>query len=89
MNRPGFDGGSIADDQARPGCTQRLEPPSSARGVRDMVLRDDLPGDTVFEMFAGLVERALGLAAANVITPRRSHQSCCDNVLQRCTEAVC
>ncbi|HEV7422498.1 MAG TPA: TetR/AcrR family transcriptional regulator [Mycobacterium sp.] len=40
-----------------------------ARGVRDGVLRADLPGDTLFEMFTALVERALWLTVSEAVTP--------------------
>lgn len=39
-----------------------------ARGTRDGVLRDDLPGDALFEMLTALVERAMWLTAAGSLT---------------------
>ena len=40
-----------------------------ARGMREMVLRDDLAGDALFEMFSALIERALWLTVAGTLTP--------------------
>ena len=39
------------------------------RGIHDGVLRGDLPGDTLFEMFTALVERSLCLTIGGAITP--------------------
>ena len=49
-----------------------------ARGVRDGVLRSDLSGDTLFEMFTALVERALWLTIADEITPEAAAEAVAD-----------
>jgi hypothetical protein len=46
-----------------------------ARGVRDGVLRDDLPADTIFEMFSALVERALWLTVGEKVTPEAAAEA--------------
>ena len=52
-----------------------------ARGVRDGVLRSDLSGETLFEMFIALVERALWLTIADEITPEAAAEAVADLVL--------
>ena len=46
-----------------------------ARGVDDGVLRGDLPGDTLFEMFGALIERALWLTVGGALTPEAAADS--------------
>jgi TetR/AcrR family transcriptional regulator, mexCD-oprJ operon repressor len=46
-----------------------------ARGIRDKVLRDDLPGDAVFEMFSAITERALWLAVGQVMTHEQAAEA--------------
>jgi TetR/AcrR family transcriptional regulator, mexCD-oprJ operon repressor len=63
---------SQVDEYRDPAAKQRVIRPVRdviARGVRDGVLRADLPGDTLFEMFSALVERALWLTMADAATP--------------------
>jgi hypothetical protein len=45
------------------------------RGVREGVLRDDLPGDTLFEMFTALVERALWPTVSDAATPEAAAEA--------------
>lgn len=42
------------------------------RGLRDRILREDLPGDALFEMFSAILERALWLTIGNVMTPEQA-----------------
>jgi TetR/AcrR family transcriptional repressor of mexCD-oprJ operon len=46
-----------------------------ARGVRDGVLRADLPDDALFEMYSALVERALWLTVASALTPEAAAET--------------
>ncbi|MEZ0363863.1 TetR/AcrR family transcriptional regulator [Mycobacterium sp. pUA109] len=46
-----------------------------ARGIEDGVLRGDLPGDALFEMFTALIERAMWLAIDGVLTPEAATEA--------------
>jgi TetR/AcrR family transcriptional repressor of mexCD-oprJ operon len=48
------------------------------RGVRDGVLRADLPTDVLFEMFGALLERALWLTVAGTTTPEAATDAVVD-----------
>jgi TetR/AcrR family transcriptional repressor of mexCD-oprJ operon len=48
------------------------------RGVRDGVLRADLPTDMLFEMFGALLERALWLTVAGTTTPEAATDAVVD-----------
>lgn len=48
------------------------------RGVRDGVLRADLPTDVLFEMFGALIERALWLTVAGTTTPEAATDAVVD-----------
>ena len=45
------------------------------RGVRDGVLRGDLPGDSLFDMYSALVERALWLTVSEALTPESAAET--------------
>ena len=45
------------------------------RGIRDHVLRDDLPGDVLFAMFTAILERALWLTVGEVMTPEEATET--------------
>jgi AcrR family transcriptional regulator len=48
------------------------------RGVREGVLRADLPTDVLFEMFGALIERALWLTVAGTTTPEAATDAVVD-----------
>jgi TetR/AcrR family transcriptional regulator, mexCD-oprJ operon repressor len=63
---------SQLDEYHDPAAKQRVIKPVRAviaRGIHDGVLRGDLPGDTLFEMFTALVERSLWLTIGGALTP--------------------
>lgn len=63
---------SQLDEYHDPCAKQRVIKPVRdvvARGIHDGVLRADLPGDTLFEMFTALIERSLWLTIGGAITP--------------------
>jgi TetR/AcrR family transcriptional repressor of mexCD-oprJ operon len=69
---------SQVDEQHDLAAKQRVIQPVRdvfARGVRDKVLRDDVPGDALFEMFTALVERALWLTIAERTTPEAAAET--------------
>ena len=72
---------SRVDEHRDPAAKWRVIQPVRdviARGVRDGVLRSDLSGDTLFEMFIALVERALWLTIADEITPEAAAEAVAD-----------
>jgi TetR/AcrR family transcriptional regulator, mexCD-oprJ operon repressor len=61
-----------------PGAKERVIKPVRdviTRGIHNGVLRNDLPGDAMFEMFTALVERALWLAIGGTLTPEAAAES--------------
>ena len=69
---------SLLDEYHDPAAKERATKPVRdviARGVRDGVLRDDLPADTIFEMFSALVERALWLTVGEKVTPEAAAEA--------------
>ncbi len=67
-----------ADAYCDPDLTERTVRPirdAIARGVRDDVLRDDLRGEAVFELFTALLERALRLTVGGVMTPEEATEA--------------
>jgi AcrR family transcriptional regulator len=69
---------SQLDEYPDPAAKDRVIKPVRdiiARGVHDGVLRDDVPGDVMFEMFTALVERALWLAIGGTLTPEAAAES--------------
>ena len=56
-------------------CTERPVREVINRGMRDRVLRDDLPGEAVFAMFCAMAERALWLTADGTITPEEAAEA--------------
>ncbi|WP_433186516.1 hypothetical protein [Actinoallomurus sp. CA-150999] len=69
---------SQADEYCDPAVMERTIRPIRevmARGVRDKVLRDDLRGDVVFQMFSAIVERALWLTVGDVMTPEEAAEA--------------
>lgn len=67
-----------ATEQCDPAAIERTIRPIRevlARGARDKVLRDDLPGDAVFAMFSAIVERALWLTVGEVMTPEEATET--------------
>jgi TetR/AcrR family transcriptional regulator, mexCD-oprJ operon repressor len=70
--------GQIDEEFSDPDAKQRVTRPVRdvlARGIRDGILRDDLPGDALFEMLSALVERALRLAIDDAITPEAAAEA--------------
>jgi TetR/AcrR family transcriptional regulator, mexCD-oprJ operon repressor len=66
------------EERHEPVAKQRVIQPVHdiiARGVRDGVLRTDLPGVALFEMFSALVERALWLTVADTVTPEAAAEA--------------
>ena len=69
---------SLLDEYHDPAAKERASKPVRdviARGVSNGVLRDDLPGDTLYEMFSALVERALWLAVGEKVTPEAAAEA--------------
>jgi TetR/AcrR family transcriptional regulator, mexCD-oprJ operon repressor len=63
---------SQLDEYHDPCAKQRVIKPVRdviSRGIDGGVLRGDMPGDTLFEMFTALVERSLWLAVGGTLTP--------------------
>jgi TetR/AcrR family transcriptional regulator, mexCD-oprJ operon repressor len=46
-----------------------------SRGERDGVLRGDLPGEVLFEMYGALIERALHLTITGAVTPEAAAEA--------------
>jgi AcrR family transcriptional regulator len=66
---------SQVDEYHDSAAKQRVNQPVRevlARGIRDRVFRDDIPGDALFEMFSALIERALWLTVAEAVTPEQA-----------------
>ena len=69
---------SHVEENPDPAAKQRVIQPVRdviARGVRDGVLRADLPGAALYEMFSALVERALWLTVADAVTPEAAAEA--------------
>jgi AcrR family transcriptional regulator len=69
---------SQLDEYHDPAAKERVIKPVRdviARGVHDGVLRGDLAGDTMYEMFTALVERALWLTIGGALTPEAAAES--------------
>lgn len=69
---------SQVDEHRDPAGKQRVIQPVRdviARGIRDKVLRDDVSGDALFEMYTALVERALWLTVAETSTPEAAAET--------------
>jgi TetR/AcrR family transcriptional repressor of mexCD-oprJ operon len=69
---------SQLDEYHDPAAKERVIKPVRdviTRGIHNGVLRNDLPGDAMFEMFSALVERALWLAIGGTLTPEAAAES--------------
>jgi hypothetical protein len=70
--------GQIDEEFSDPDARERVTRPVRdvlARGIRDGILRDDLPGDAMFEMLSALVERALRLTIDDAVTPEAAAEA--------------
>ena len=61
-----------------PADIERTTPPIREvidRGVHDQVLRADLRGDTLFQLFTAILERALWLSVGELVTPEEAAEA--------------